>query len=58
MHTIKVYVNIQEMTGIGEEWLVDADNDVIAVFYDGNFQRYKELAQATDKTLAVINEKE
>ena len=34
--TIKVYTNVQGMTGIGEEWLVDGKENVLAVFYEGN----------------------
>ena len=35
---IKVYKNVYEMTGIGEEWFTDAHGEVIAVFIDGNFR--------------------
>ena len=35
---VKVYNNIQEMSGIGEEWLLDANGDVRAVFIDGNLR--------------------
>ena len=35
---VKVYNDIQEMTGIGEEWLLDAKGDVTAVFIDGNLR--------------------
>ena len=33
---IKVSNNIKDLTGSGEEWLLDESNDVIAVFIDGN----------------------
>lgn len=32
---IKIYINVSEMTGIGEEWLVDSDANVRAVFWNG-----------------------
>lgn len=35
---IKVYHNVSEMTGIGEEWLVDKNGNIRAVFIDGNFR--------------------
>ncbi len=33
-----VYTDIQDMTGHGEEWLIGADGNPIAVFYDGNLR--------------------
>jgi len=35
---IKVYNNIQDLSGTGEEWLVNYRNDVIAVFIDGQLR--------------------
>lgn len=49
--TIKVYTNIQECTGLGEEWLLTKDGDVIAVFIDGNFRKDPEKGN-NDNTLA------
>lgn len=34
--TVRVYTNILDMTGFGEEWLVDEKENVRAVFYEGN----------------------
>lgn len=36
---IRVYRNIQLMTGVGEEFLVDQYDEVIAVFWNGNMRR-------------------
>lgn len=37
---IRISNNIQDLEGIGEEWLISQFNqDVIAVFIDGNFRR-------------------
>ena len=36
---IKIYNNIQDLTGIGEEWLADPlTGEIRAVFIDGDFQ--------------------
>ena len=35
---IKVYTDIQAMTGSGEEWLVDAKENVRAVFINGDLK--------------------
>lgn len=35
---IQVYSNILDMKGIGEEWLLDANGNVIAVMIDGNLR--------------------
>lgn len=36
---IKIYSNIQDLTGIGEEWLINPlTQDVIAVFIDGDLR--------------------
>jgi hypothetical protein len=35
---IKIYINMSEMTGKGEEWLVDSFGNARAVFMDGNLQ--------------------
>lgn len=32
------YTNVSDMLGVGEEWLLDAFGDVIAVFYNGNLR--------------------
>ena len=36
--TIRVYENLQDLTGIGEEWLVDSTGNTITVFIDGNLR--------------------
>ena len=37
--TIKIYSNVQDLTGIGEEWLLNPlTQDVIAVFIDGDLR--------------------
>ena len=35
---IKIYVNIKDLTGQGEEWLVDSKGNVIAVFLDADLR--------------------
>ena len=35
---IKIYINVSDMTGSGEEWLVDSYGNARAVFLDGNLQ--------------------
>jgi hypothetical protein len=35
---IKVYTDIQSMTGQGEEWLIDSLGEVRAVFIDGTIR--------------------
>jgi hypothetical protein len=35
---VKIYSSIQDMTGIGEEWLLNADGNVLAVFIDGDLR--------------------
>lgn len=46
--TIKVYTDIQEMTGIGEEWLVKnihtEDYFVIAKFFEGRLEGHEDTA--------------
>ena len=39
-NTIRIYSDLKEMVGIGEEWLVDKNGDIIAIFWDGNFKQY------------------
>lgn len=55
--TIKVYTNIQDMTGIGEEWLVDDKENVRAVFYEGNMvcQVVRIYPKSDEKTRGVQN---
>ena len=36
--TIRVYEDLQDMTGVGEEWLVDCIGNTRAVFIDGNLR--------------------
>jgi hypothetical protein len=50
---IKVYNNIQDLKGIGEEWLVDLVGDVIAVFIDGNLKCQVLYGDFGDKTKAA-----
>jgi len=33
---VKVYESILDMSGIGEEWLLDLHGNVLAKFFDGN----------------------
>lgn len=47
---IKIYSNIQDMSGKGEEWLVDAHENVIAVFIDGNLKCQILYLNNSDKT--------
>jgi len=35
---IKIYSDIKDLTGKGEEWLTDFFGNVIATFQDGNIQ--------------------
>ena len=35
---IRIYDNIQAMSAQGEEWLVDKDGRVLAVFIDGSLR--------------------
>ena len=37
---IRLYENVSDMLGIGEEWLVKANGDVVAVFIDGNMRSH------------------
>ena len=46
--TIRVYEDLQDMTGVGEEWLVDCIGNTRAVFIDGNLRC--EESQAIDTT--------
>lgn len=34
-YKICLYLTVQDMIGVGEEWLVDKDENVRAVFIDG-----------------------
>lgn len=36
MHSVRVYQDIKEMSGYGEEVLVDKEGNVIGHFMDGN----------------------
>jgi hypothetical protein len=35
---IKMYTDVSHMTGTGEEWLLDSDGNVRAVFIDGQLR--------------------
>jgi hypothetical protein len=50
---IRVYVDIQDMTGIGEEILVDAVSNVRAVFIDGNLKAGSVYPPNMDETKAA-----
>lgn len=45
---IKIYNDVSLMSGQGEEWLLDSQDQVIAVFIDGNF-RCQVLRLTNDK---------
>lgn len=47
MRDIVVYKNIQFLAGVGEEWVVDKEDKLIAVFFDGNLRsgQTKEINQ-------------
>lgn len=49
MISIHVSDNIQELTGIGEEWLVDKEGNVIFIFIEGNLKSYQQNNE--DETL-------
>lgn len=49
---IKVYHNLQLLTGIGEEWYVN-QNDLVMVFVDGNFRRIECHASSSEITRDV-----
>lgn len=55
MERIMKAKNVSELQGIGEEWLFDKDGqEVIAVFYDGNFKRaLKALSKEQRETETV-----
>lgn len=48
--TIKIYTNVQEMMGVGEEWLVTKDTDqmVLAKFYEGNMAKAEDCIVVTN----------
>jgi len=52
---IKVYQNIQEMSGIGEEWLLDSEGDPIAVFFNGNLKNRLAGLSNKNKTVPPYN---
>jgi hypothetical protein len=40
MNTVKLIISdtLTSLTGSGEEWLVDKNGNIIAIFIDGNFK--------------------
>jgi hypothetical protein len=57
MNTIRVSNNIQDLTGFGEEALTDKDGNVIAKFFNGNFEKaIKHPADEMDRQTVVTKE--
>lgn len=50
---IHISDNLRDLTGSGEEWLVDATGEVIAVLIDGNLRGSNE-----DETVTIASHNE
>lgn len=50
---IRIYSNIQDLTGIGEEWLVDSDGNVLAIFIQGQLKCQVLYINDKEKTKAA-----
>jgi len=54
--TINVSDKLSDLTGVGVEYLTDKNGDVLASFYNGNFQRAAVNANSDEVTIATIKE--
>ena len=43
--------NIQELKGVGHEWLVDKQGNVIVLFYDGDIVRKNFISNSNEDTV-------
>lgn len=52
---VKISNNLADLNGIGEEHLLSSDNEVIAIFIDGNFKLHSSSCiRNQEKTWKVI----
>lgn len=50
--TIRVSSSVRDLTGIGIEYLADAEGNIIAQFFDGNMPRESGSVDAEAATIA------
>lgn len=54
MRDVIAYRQIQELSGVGEEWLVDRELNLVAVFFDGNLKQDRCLSVSDDEKTEVL----
>lgn len=52
--TIKAYNSVIEMTGTGEEWLINASGEVLLVLVDGNIKTEFQSVGNTEITKVTL----
>ena len=54
--TINVSDKLSDLTGDGVEYLTDKNGDVLAAFYNGNFQRISVTCNSEEATIPTVKE--